>query len=114
VRIKYPWRLQIGDHSWIGEDAWIDNLADVTIGANVCVSQGVYLCTGSHDRDKPTFDLVTQPITLKDGSWICTRATVLGNVTVHEGAVVAAGSVVHVDVAANSIVGGVPARPVGT
>jgi putative colanic acid biosynthesis acetyltransferase WcaF len=114
VRIKYPWRLQIGDHSWIGEDAWIDNLADVSIGSSVCVSQGVYLCTGSHDRERPAFDLITRPIALSDGCWICARATVLGGVTVHDGAIVAACSLVHADVAAGAIVGGVPASAIGT
>src|SRR5436190_13728620 len=39
MRVKYPWRLSVGDHSWIGEDCWIDNLADVTIGRNCCLSQ---------------------------------------------------------------------------
>ena len=41
VRIKFPWRLTVGDHSWIGEDAWIDNLGQVEIGANCIISQGM-------------------------------------------------------------------------
>ena len=45
VRVKFPWYLSVGDHCWIGEDVWIDNLAPVTIGSHVCVSQGAYLCT---------------------------------------------------------------------
>src|SRR5215831_12221797 len=49
VRVKYPWLLRIGRHCWIGEDCWIDNLAQVSLGSNVCLSQGAYLCTGSHD-----------------------------------------------------------------
>src|SRR4051812_34477683 len=39
VRVKFPWRLSIGAHSWIGEDVWIDNLAQVSIGAQCCISQ---------------------------------------------------------------------------
>src|SRR5262249_25820574 len=62
AKIKFPWRLSVGDHSWIGEDVWIDNLDRVTIGANSVVSQGVYLCTGNHDWKRETFDLVTAPI----------------------------------------------------
>lgn len=49
VRVKFPRKLAIGDHSWIGERVWIDNLAPVEIGANCCISQGAYLCAGSHD-----------------------------------------------------------------
>src|SRR5262245_16466396 len=55
VRVKFPWRLTIADDVWVGEDVWIDNLAKVEIGANACVSQGAYLCTGSHDWSASTF-----------------------------------------------------------
>lgn len=49
VNIKYPWRLLIGDFTWIGEDVWIDNLAQVTIGSNCCLSQGAFLLCGNHN-----------------------------------------------------------------
>ena len=58
LKVKMPWRLYIGDYSWIGEDTWIDNLAFVKICHNVCVSQGVYFCTGNHDFKKMNFDLI--------------------------------------------------------
>jgi putative colanic acid biosynthesis acetyltransferase WcaF len=93
VRVKFPWRLSIGANSWIGEDVWIDNLAPVSIGAQCCISQGAYLCTGSHDWSKETFDLVTQPIVIEDGAWICAKTTIGPGVTVGEGAVLALGSV---------------------
>src|ERR1044072_2696550 len=48
VNIKYPWKLQVGDHAWIGEEVWIDNLSEVIIGNNVTLSQGALLLTGSH------------------------------------------------------------------
>lgn len=91
VRIKFPWRLEVGDHSWIGESAWIDNLAVVRIGAHVSVSQGAYLCTGSHDWAKRGFDLIVQPIELCNHVWICARASVAPGTVVHEGAIVAMG-----------------------
>jgi putative colanic acid biosynthesis acetyltransferase WcaF len=115
VRIKYPWRLRVGDHSWIGEGVWIDNLADVHIGRSVCVSQGVYLCTGSHDHRQVTFDLVVAPIAVGDEAWIAARAVLLPGAAIPAGVVVAAGSVVpgRVSLPEGVIVAGVPARMVG-
>jgi putative colanic acid biosynthesis acetyltransferase WcaF len=81
VNIKYPWKLQIGNHSWIGEEVWIDNLSDVIIGNNVTLSQGALLVTGSHDHTQQTFDFISSPIILEDGVWIGARAIVFGGVT---------------------------------
>lgn len=83
VNIKYPWKLFIGDHSWIGENTWIDNLSDVRIGKNVTISQGASLLTGSHDHTKESFDFISHPIILEDGVWIGAMATVTGGVTCH-------------------------------
>jgi putative colanic acid biosynthesis acetyltransferase WcaF len=93
VRIKFPWRLEIGDDSWLGEEVWIDNLDSVRIGANCCISQGAYICTGSHDWSSETFDLVAKSVQIKDGAWIAARATVGPGVVVGQGAVLALGSV---------------------
>ncbi len=81
VNIKYPWKLKVGDNSWIGEDVWIDNLSDVIIGSNVTLSQGALLLTGSHDHTKETFDFISLPIILEDGVWIGAKAVVFGGVT---------------------------------
>ena len=94
VRIKYPWRLSVGDYCWIGEEAWIDNLADVTVGPHSVISQGAYLCTGSHNHRVETFDLITAPIRIGAGAWICARAILLAGSTIDDGVVVSAGSVV--------------------
>jgi len=110
VRIKDPRNLVVGDHCWIGEGVWIDNLAPVTLGDDVCLSQGAYLCTGGHDHTKPSFDLVTGPITVGEQAWIGAKSVLLPGVTVGAGAVVAAGAVVTRDVPAGTIVGGNPAR----
>jgi putative colanic acid biosynthesis acetyltransferase WcaF len=112
VRIKYPWRLVIGDHCWIGQDAWIDNLADVRLGSHVCVSQLVYICTGSHDYRTRTFDLITRPVVIENGAWVGARAIVLGGVKIGANAVVAAGSVLTKDVPTAAVVAGQPARSV--
>jgi len=76
VNIKYPWRLKIGDYAWIGENVWIDNLADVEIGAHSCLSQGAMLLCGNHNYKKQTFDLITGEITLEEGVWIGAKAVV--------------------------------------
>lgn len=70
VNIKFPWKLIIGDNSWIGERVWLDNLDQLTIGTNCCISQGAMLICGNHDFTKTTFDLFTKPIVLEDGVWI--------------------------------------------
>ena len=93
VRIKFPWRLEIGANSWIGEDTWIDNLAAVRIGRNTCVSQNAYLCTGNHDWSSPQFDLITAAITIEDQCWVGARATVAPGTHMEEGAVLAIGAI---------------------
>src|SRR5437870_1372120 len=67
VNIKYPWMLTVGNNGWIGEKVWIDNLTDVTIGNNVCISQGALLLTGNHDYKKSTFGLLIGAIVLEEG-----------------------------------------------
>lgn len=93
VRVKYPWRLRIGNHCWIGQEVWIDNLDDVDIEDNVCLSQGVYICTGSHDHRSPTFELKTKPVHVGAGAWVACRAIILQGVDISPGEVVSAGVV---------------------
>ena len=112
VRVKFPWRLTIGDHCWIGQESWLDNMVAVEIGSHVCISQLVYLCTGSHDHRRRTFDLLPSPIRIGDGAWIGARATILPGVTVGPNAIVAGGSIVTKDVDAAQIVGGNPAKEI--
>ncbi len=76
VRIHWPWKLAIGDNSWVGVNAWILNLEPVVIGANTCVSQDVLICTGSHQRHSPTFEFDNRSIEIGNGVWIAARATV--------------------------------------
>lgn len=91
VRVKFPWRLSVGDYSWIGEDVWIDNLAEVCIGRHVCVSQGVYICTGSHDWSRQTFDLIVKPVVLSDHAWACAFSKLGPGAIMEEGSVLAMG-----------------------
>jgi putative colanic acid biosynthesis acetyltransferase WcaF len=98
VKIHWPWKLEVGHDSWIGESAWILNLEPVTIGSNTCISQGVLLCTGSHDRFSPTFEFDNGPIVIGDSVWIAARATILRGVRVADGVTVGATALVARDV----------------
>jgi putative colanic acid biosynthesis acetyltransferase WcaF len=104
VKIHWPWKLAVGRNSWIGEEAWILNLEQVTIGANTCISQGALLCTGSHDRHSPTFEFDNAPIAIGDSVWIAARATVLRDVRIGDGATVGATAIVAGDVPAGATV----------
>jgi putative colanic acid biosynthesis acetyltransferase WcaF len=112
VKITFPWKLAVGDRAWLGEEAWIMNLAPVEIGRDVCLSQRAFLCTGSHDWSDPAFKLVTAPITVRDGAWICANAFVGPGVTIGERAVVTAGSVVTHDLPADMVCAGNPCEAV--
>jgi acetyltransferase-like isoleucine patch superfamily enzyme len=112
VVVKFPWRLEIGDHSWIGEHVWLDNLAEIRIGSHCCLSQGAYLCTGSHDWSRSSFNLMTKPIVVQDQVWLAARSIVGPGVTVGSGAVLSLGSIATRDLPAWHIHQGSPAIPV--
>lgn len=109
VNITFPWRLEIGDHVWIGDEVFILSLDRVSIASNVCVSQRAFLCTGSHDYKKATFDLKTKPIFIGEGCWIAAGAFIGPGVTIRENTICAAGAVVLRDAGPDEIVSGNPA-----
>ena len=109
VMVTFPWKLAIGDFSWLGERAWIDNLAEVDIGSHCCISQGAYLCTGNHRWDAAAFDLAAAPIRIEAQCWIGAMARVGPGVTCGEGAVLTLGSVATANLAEWRIYEGVPA-----
>ncbi|MGL4631592.1 MAG: WcaF family extracellular polysaccharide biosynthesis acetyltransferase [Leadbetterella sp.] len=110
VNIKYPWFLEVGDNSWIGEGVWIDNLAQVRIADNVCVSQGAYLLTGNHDYTKADFTFFAKPIALEKGSWVGAKSIVCPGVVLHSHAVLSVGSVATSDCESYGIYQGNPAQ----
>jgi len=110
--IYYPWKLEIGDDSAIGEWALVYNLGPVTIGSRTTISQRVHLCAGTHDYRDPTMPLLKPPIVIGDEVWVCADAFVGPGVTVADRAILAAASVVVKDVAGETIVGGNPATPI--
>jgi len=100
VHVHWPWKLHIGRDSWIGVGAQLLNLEPIWIGSDVCISQEVMLCTGSHRADDEAFEFDNGPIRVEDGAWLATRVTVLRGVTIGEGAIVGATALVTKDVPA--------------
>lgn len=76
VNIKYPWNLKIGNYVWIGENVWIDNLVEVSISDNVCISQGAMLLCGNHNYKKTSFDLMVGKIMIEEGAWVGAQSVV--------------------------------------
>lgn len=110
--IYFPWNLEIGEWSSIGEHAWIYNLGLISIGKKTTVSQRAHLCSGTHDYTHPALPLETRPIHIGDESWICSDAFVGPGISVGEGAVVGARSVVVRSVEPWKVVAGNPAREI--
>lgn len=109
----YPWKLSIGDRSWIGDDVVLYSLERIDIGADAVVSQRAYLCTGSHDHSDPAFGLVVKPIRIGDCAWVAIDALIMPGVSVGEGALVAARSLLTRDAAPWTIYRGQPAKAAG-
>lgn len=109
VLIKYPWFLKIDKNTWIGEKVWIDNLAMITIGANVSISQGAMLLTGNHNYKKPAFDLEVYPIIIEDGVWIGAQSVVCPGVTCGSHSVLSVGSIATKSLESYQIYTGNPA-----
>ena len=109
VNIKYPWFLEIGNNVWIGENVWIDNLTNVILENNVCISQGALLLCGNHNYKKQTFDLIVGEINLKEGSWVGAKAIVCPGVTLNSHAILSVGSVATKTLEAYAIYQGNPA-----
>jgi putative colanic acid biosynthesis acetyltransferase WcaF len=112
VSIKYPWKLKVGNHVWIGEGAWIDNLAEVTLMDNACVSQGVLLLCGNHNYKKATFDLIVKDIVLEEGAWAGAKSVVCPGVRMEKYSLLTVGSIAVRSLEAGWIYQGNPATKV--
>ena len=110
ARFIYPWKVTIGDHSWIGDDVVFYSVDSIYIGSHAVVSQKSYLCTGSHDIQQPTFPLVTAPIQIGNGAWVATDCFVAPGVTIGANSVVGARSSVFRDVPPQQVAWGSPCK----
>lgn len=109
AKVWQPWKLEIGDYSWVDSGVELYAVDEIKIGANAVVSAGAFICTATHDIGSESFELKTRPVEIGDGAWIGARAIVLPGVKIGENAVVGAGAVVTKDVEAGMVVGGNPA-----
>lgn len=108
-----PRGVVIGKNSIIGNDCFLDGRRGLTIGENVNIGGHVQIFTLEHDPQSSSFGVQGGPVIVEDYVYIASRATILPDVRIGTGAVVAAGAVVSKDVEPYTIVGGVPARPIG-
>jgi putative colanic acid biosynthesis acetyltransferase WcaF len=111
VNIHLPWKLVVGDFAWIGEEVFILNFEQVTIGTHCCISQRAFLCTGNHDFRQPDMPYRNRPITIEDGAWVGAQAFVAPGVTIGSDTVVTAGSVVTKSQPPQMVCGGNPCFP---
>ncbi len=110
--ITYPWKVSIGDYSWVGDDVVLYSLSEITIGSHSVVSQRSYLCAASHNYQRVSFDMQAGPISIGDQVWIATDVFVGPGVMVEDGCLVGARSSVFQDLPAGMICLGTPAVPV--
>jgi putative colanic acid biosynthesis acetyltransferase WcaF len=112
AKITYPWKLSIGDNSWIGDDVDLYTLGEIQIGTNTVISQKSYLCAATHDYTKESFDIYEQKIVIEDEVWIATDVFIAPGITIGKGAVIGARSTVLGDMPAGMICVGYPAKPI--
>lgn len=112
VEVFYPWNLEVGDYSTIGPRSQLYSLGHIKIGPECLISQNVHLCAGSHDYSKPNLPLLTPPITIERGVWICADVFVGPGVEVGEYAILGARAVVVGKIRAGAVAVGHPAKAI--
>jgi putative colanic acid biosynthesis acetyltransferase WcaF len=112
TRVRFPWKLHIGAHSWIGEGVWFHNQDHIYIGHDVVISQETFLTTGSHAH-RVDMALITRPIHIEAGAWITSRCTILGGSMIGRSSLIQPMTVVSGEVAQNSVVGSTSMTTVG-
>ncbi len=110
-RFTYPWKVSVGDYSWIGDDTVIYSLDRIEIGRQCVISQKCYLCTGSHDLSDRAFGLKTAPIEIGNGVWLAADCFVAQGVRIGANSVIGARSSVFSDIPEEQVAWGTPCRP---
>jgi putative colanic acid biosynthesis acetyltransferase WcaF len=112
VKITYPWKVNVGNNSWIGDDCVLYSLGNIRIGNNVAVAHKVYFNTGGHDYQKLSFDIFAKPISIEDECWITNDVYIAPGVKVGRGSIVGARSTVLKSLPEGKICVGSPAKPI--
>ena len=110
VRIWAPWNITLGDHAAVSHEVDLYLVDNISIGSHATVSQRAFLCTASHDIDHPNMPLITAPIVIENGAWVCAEVYVHPGVTIGVDAVAGVRSAVFRNVPPRHVVGGNPAR----
>lgn len=111
VQVTYPWKVTIGDYSWIGDEVVLYSLGEIEIGSNAVISQRSYICTGSHNYNSNSFEIYSKKITIGNKCWLASDVYVAPNVTIGDSTVVGARSSVFKDLPVNKVCKGSPAKP---
>jgi putative colanic acid biosynthesis acetyltransferase WcaF len=110
VQITYPWKIEIGDHAWIGDDVCLYSLGNILIGKNSVISQKSYLCAGTHDYTSPAFDILSKDIVIAEEVWVATDVFIAPGVSIGKGAVIGARSSVFKSLEGGFIYSGNPLK----
>lgn len=111
ARFTYPWKVIIGDYSWIGDDVVLYSIDQINIGSQCVISQKSYLCTASHDIQDPAFGLKTASININNGVWVATDCFIAPGVTIGANTVVGARSSVFKSLPSGQVCWGNPCHP---
>lgn len=112
AQITYPWKVKIGDYSWIGDEVVLYSLGEIEIGSHAVISQRSYICTGTHDYNSEDFRIYAEKITIGDKCWLATDVYVAPSISIGEHTVVGARSSVFKDLPSGKICIGSPAVPI--
>lgn len=94
VKIWAPWNLHLGKRVGIADGVTLYSMDKIIIGDAVVISDGAYLCGGTHDYNSENFQLIIKPIVIGAYAWICAEVFIHPGVTIPVGAVVGSRSVV--------------------
>lgn len=110
AKFTYPWKVKIGDYSWIGDDVVIYSLGEIEIGHHTVISQKSYICAGDHDYTACNFPIRGPSIKIGSECWIATDTFVAPGVSIGDKTVVGARSSVFIDLPSSSICLGSPCK----